>query len=145
VVGAVASDEDHADGNVVDDVERAAYWPSVHTLPRVLGPLAGDEGAHAFAISGKKIGGVSSGDTFTPVVWDLAGRPTAMRSSGAGAGVVQTFTSAGLPAGEAILPGLGLRAVRWDRARRAHVLPGVGEGAESSHQRGPGAPDGNAA
>jgi uncharacterized membrane protein len=132
VVGAVASDEDHADGNVVDDVERAAYWPSVHTLPRVLGPLAGDEGAHAYAIRGNKIGGVSSGDTFTPVVWDLAGRPKALRSSGAGAGVVQTFTSAGLPAGEAVLPGLGLRAVRWDRARRAHVLPGIAAGAEST-------------
>jgi uncharacterized membrane protein len=132
VVGAVASDEDHADGNMVDDVERAAYWPSVHARPRVLGPLAGDEGAHAYAIRGKEIGGVSSGDTFTPVVWDLGGRPEALRSSGAGAGAVQTFTSAGDPAGEAVLPGLGLRAVQWDRARRAHVLPGVGAGAEST-------------
>lgn len=132
VVGAVATDEDHADGNVVDDVERAAYWPSVRSLPRVLGPLAGDEGAHAFAIRGNKIGGVSSGDTFTPVVWDLGGRPRALRSSGAGAGAVQTFTTAGRPAGEAVLPGLGLRAVRWDRARRPHVLPGVGSGAEST-------------
>jgi hypothetical protein len=132
VVGAVAADEDHADGNVVDDVERAAYWPSVRSHPRVLGPLAGDEGAHAFAIHGKTIGGVSSGDTFTPVVWDLTGRPTSLHSSGSGAGVVQTFTTAGLPAGEAVLPGMGLRAVRWDGARRAHVLPGVGAAAEST-------------
>lgn len=132
VVGAVAADEDHADGNVVDDVERAAYWPSVHSLPQALGPLAGDEGAHAFAIHGQKIGGVSSGDTFTPVVWDLAGRPKALRSSSRGTGAVQTFTTAGRPAGEAVLPGLGLRAVQWDRARRPHVLPGVGAGAEST-------------
>jgi hypothetical protein len=132
VVGAVASDEDQADGNVVDDVERAAYWPSVFSLPRVLGPLAGDEGAHAFAIRGQTIGGVSSGDTFTPVVWDLAGRPKALRSNGDGAGAVHTFTTAGLPAGEAVLPGLGLRAVRWDRMRRPHVLPGVGSEAEST-------------
>ena len=132
VVGAVASDEDHADGNMVDDVERAVYWPSVHSLPRVLGPLPGDEGAHAFAIHGNKIGGVSSGDTFTPVVWDLAGRPKALQSSGRGTGAVQTFTTAGRPAGEAVLPGLGLRAVQWDRARRPHVLPGVAAGAEST-------------
>jgi uncharacterized membrane protein len=132
VVGAVASDEDHADGNVVDDVERAAYWPSVFSLPRVLGPLAGDEGAHAFAIRGQKIGGVSSGDTFTPVVWDLAGRPKALRSNADGAGAVHTFTTAGRPAGEAVLPGLGLRAVWWDRTGRPHVLPGVAAGAEST-------------
>lgn len=132
VVGAVAADEDHADGSSVDDVERAAYWPSVSSLPRVLGPLAGDEGAHAFAIRGKEIGGVSSGDSFTPVVWDLAGRPKALRSSGRGAGVVQTFTTEGRPAGEAVMPGLGLRAVRWDRARQPHVLPGIGAGAEST-------------
>jgi hypothetical protein len=132
VVGAVASDEDHADGNVVDDVERAAYWPSVFSLPRVLGPLAGDEGAHAFTIRGQTIGGVSSGETFTPVVWDRAGRPKALRSSGDGAGAVHTFTTDGLPAGEAVLPGLGLRAVRWDRNRQPHVLPGAGAGAEST-------------
>lgn len=132
VVGAVASDEDHADGNVVDDVERAAYWPTVHSLPLVLGPLAGDEGAHAFAISGKKIGGVSSGDTFTPVIWDLSGRPTALDSSGGGAGVVHAFTTEGVPVGEAVLPGLGLRAVQWDGARRPHALPGVPPGAEST-------------
>jgi uncharacterized membrane protein len=132
VVGAVAADENHADGNVVDDVERAAYWPSVRTPPVVLGPLAGDAGAHAFAIRGKRIGGVSSGVTFTPVVWDLAGRPMALQGSGRQAGVVHAFTTDGLPAGEAVLPGLGLRAVRWDRARRPHVLPGVRTGAEST-------------
>jgi uncharacterized membrane protein len=130
VVGAVASDEDHADGNVVDDVERAVYWPSVRSLPRLLGPLAGDEGAHAFAIRGKKIGGVSAGDTFTPVVWDLAGRPTALRSHGGGA--VHAFTSSGRPAGEAVLGGVGLRAVIWDRAGRPRQLAGVGVGSEST-------------
>ena len=132
VVGDVGSDEDHADGNVVDDVERAAYWPSVHSLPRVLGPLAGDEGAHAFAIHGNQIGGVSSGATFTPVVWDLSGRPDALRSDGGRAGGVHAFTSAGLPAGEEVLPGLGLRAVRWDRTGQPHVLPGVDSNAEST-------------
>jgi uncharacterized membrane protein len=132
VVGAVGADEDHADGDNVDDVERAVYWPSVHSLPRVLGPLAGDEGANAFAISGNQIGGVSSGDTFSPVVWNLTGRPTALGRHGGGAGAVHTFTTGGSPAGEEVLPGLGLRAVQWDSARRPHVLPGVDAGAEST-------------
>jgi hypothetical protein len=132
VVGSVGADEDHADGDNVDDVERAVYWPSVRSLPRVLAPLAGDEGANAFAISGNQIGGVSSGATFTPVVWNLSGRPTALGSNGGGAGAVHTFTSVGSPAGEVVLPGLGLRAVQWDSARRPHVLPGVDAGAEST-------------
>ena len=146
VVGAVAADEDHADGNVVDDVERAAYWPSVRSLPRVLGPLAGDEGAHAFAIRGKKIGGVSSGDTFTPVVWDLAGRPKALRSSGAGAGAVQTFTTAGPSRGRSGAARAGPARSAVGPCPTAARAPWRRRGSgEHGHQRGSGPADGNAA
>jgi uncharacterized membrane protein len=123
VVGAIANDEEHAEGEVVDDVERAAYWQSVHGSARQLGPLQGDEGAHAYAISSRGvIGGVSSGAAFRPVIWDRRGRPTLLLTSGSRAGTVRGFARGGLPVGEAVLPGRGLQTVKWDTAGRAHPL-----------------------
>jgi uncharacterized membrane protein len=125
VIGAIANDEEHAEGEVVDDVERAAYWPSVHREARQLGPLQGDEGAHAYAISnGGVIGGVSAGATFRPVTWDRLGRPTRLQTGGSRAGTVRGFARGGLPVGEAVLPGHGMTAVRWDGAGRAYPLGG---------------------
>jgi uncharacterized membrane protein len=123
VVGAIVNDEEQAESEAVDDVERAAYWPSVHGIAQPLGPLQGDEGAHAYTISRSGvIGGVSSGANFRPVIWDRAGQPTELQTGGSRAGAVRGFVRAGGPAGEAVLPGSGLQLVQWDAAGQAQPL-----------------------
>lgn len=123
VAGAIVNDEEHAEGEVVDDVERAAFWPSVHAAARQLGPLQGDEGAHAYAISDKGvIGGVSSGASFRPVIWDRHGRPTRLLTRGSRAGTVHGFARNGRPLGDAVIPGHGMQGVQWDTAGQPHPL-----------------------
>jgi hypothetical protein len=126
VVGAITNEEEDAEGDgadVVDDVERATYWPSVHGSARPLGPLQGDEGAHAYAVSSRGVvGGVSAGADFRPVIWDRRGRPTMLLTSGSRAGIVRGFARGGLPMGEAVLPGRGMQYVQWDKTGRAHRL-----------------------
>jgi uncharacterized membrane protein len=123
VVGAIVNDEEQAETEAVDDVERAAYWPSVYGVAQPLGPLQGDEGAHAYAISSSGvIGGVSSGANFRPVVWDPSGQPTVLQTGGTQAGAVRGFVRGGGPAGEVVLPGSGLQLVQWDAAGQAQPI-----------------------
>jgi uncharacterized membrane protein len=123
VVGAIVNDEEQAESEAVDDVERAAYWPSVHGVARTLGPLQGDEGAHAYTISSRGvIGGVSSGANFRPVIWNPSGQPSELRTGGNQAGAVRGFIRGGGPAGEVVLPGSGLQLVQWDAAGQVQPL-----------------------
>jgi uncharacterized membrane protein len=122
VAGALVAEHDHADGPNADDSERAAYWPSVHTLPRQLPALPGDDAAHAFAIAPDgTVGGVSLGAGGTPVLWDRLGR---LRSLG-GPGGVHGFDARSRPVGQLAVPG-GTHAVVWDAAGQPAELGRTG-------------------
>src|SRR6266536_2627112 len=136
VVGALESTEgtpaegDNTPGSLED--EQAAVWRSPTGPPQLLAPLPGDQGAHAFAVAADgRVGGISEGHRFRPVVWDHAGRPhvlpgsrTAQASGVLPGGVV--VGTAQLPA-----PGGGVltRAVRWPAAEQPQLL---------GRQQGPG-------
>ena len=89
IVGAVEVNED----------EQAAVWESDSAKPRLLRPLPGDEGAHAFAIAPDgSVGGVSLGDGGTPVVWK-AGSDAAVRVGPVSKGIVFGFDADSRPLG----------------------------------------------
>jgi uncharacterized membrane protein len=87
----------------LSETEQAAVWRSPAGPPQKLAPLPGDQGAHAFAVaSDGRIGGVSSGDRFRPVVWDRAGKPHALPGLGGGYGAVRAFGPGGIAVGDAV-------------------------------------------
>jgi uncharacterized membrane protein len=99
--------------------EQAAVWRSPGAPPRLLAPLPGDQGAHAFAVDdGGRIGGVSEGARFRPVVWDLAGRPHPLPGLGGGYGAVRAFGPGGVAVGDAVAGNGTDHAVMWDARGR---------------------------
>lgn len=118
VVGALESSEgtpgegDGQAGSTED--EQAAVWRSPTAAPQVLAPLSGDQGAHAYAVAGDgRIGGVSEGASFRPVVWDLAGRSHELPGLGGGYGIVRAFGPGGAAVGDAVAGDGSDHAVMW--------------------------------
>ena len=98
----------------LSETEQAAVWRSPAGLPHKLAPLPGDQGAHAFAVaSDGRIGGVSSGDRFRPVVWDRAGKPHALPGLGGGYGAVRGFGPGGIAVGDAVASNGTDHPVMW--------------------------------
>jgi hypothetical protein len=119
VVGALVSSEgtpgegDNNPGTSED--EQAAVWRAPTGAPQLLAPLPGDQGAHAFAVDGHgRIGGVSEGARFRPVMWDLSGRPHPLPGLGGGYGAVRAFGPGGVAVGDAVAGDGSDHAVRWD-------------------------------
>jgi hypothetical protein len=97
------------------ETEQAAVWRSPTGPPQKLAPLPGDQGAHAFAIGdGGRIGGVSEGSVFRPVVWDQAGPPHQLPGLGGGYGAVRAFGPGGVAVGDAVAKDGTDHAVMWD-------------------------------
>lgn len=115
VVGALVAGEEHSDGPGADEDERAAFWPSVHAFPRELPPVAGDAGAHAFAIAPDgTVGGVSLGSGGTPVLWDRQSRVHRLGGLSAKGGLVRGFDGQSDPVGQAAVRSGGTHAVTWN-------------------------------
>lgn len=118
IVGALETSEgtpSEGDGRPgLSEAEQAAMWRSPAGPPRRLPPLAGDEGAHAFAVAGAGwIGGVSEGSRFRPVVWDRAGKPRALPGLGGGYAAVRAFGPGGVAVGDAVARDGTDHPVRW--------------------------------
>jgi hypothetical protein len=95
--------------------EQAAVWRSPASAPQMLAPLPGEQGAHAFAAGDDgRIGGVSEGDVFRPVVWDRAGTPHPLPGLGGGYGIVRAFGPGGVAVGDAVANDGTDHAVMWD-------------------------------
>jgi hypothetical protein len=98
----------------LSETEQAAVWRSPAGPPQKLAPLPGDQGAHAFAVaSDGRIGGVSEGGRFRPVVWDGAGKPHALPGLGGGYGAVRAFGPGGRAVGDAVARNGTDHAVMW--------------------------------
>jgi uncharacterized membrane protein len=116
--------------------EQAAVWRSPSGPPRMLAPLPGDQGAHAFAVDGSgRIGGVSEGARFRPVVWDLAGRPHPLPGLGGGYGIVRAFGPGGVAVGDAVAKDGSDHAVMWDAKGRTTDL-GLPAGSRTAQASG---------
>lgn len=115
--------------------EQAAVWRSPSGPPRLLAPLPGDQGAHAFAVDGGRIGGVSEGARFRPVVWDLAGRPHPLPGLGGGYGTVRAFGPGGVAVGDAVAKNGSDHAVTWDANGRITDL-GLPAGSRTAQATG---------
>jgi len=99
--------------------EQAAVWRSPASPPQILAPLPGDQGAHAFAVGDDgRIGGVSKGAVFRPVVWDRAGTPQPLPGLGGGYGIVRAFGPGGVAVGDAVAKDGTDHAVMWDAGGR---------------------------
>jgi uncharacterized membrane protein len=98
----------------LSEAEQAAVWRSPAGPPHMLPPLPGDQGGHAFAVaSDGRIGGVSAGDRFRPVIWDSAGKPHALPGLGGGYGAVRAFGPGGIAVGDAVAKNGTDHAVMW--------------------------------
>lgn len=94
--------------------EQAAVWRSPTAAAQMLAPLSGDQGAHAYAVADDgRIGGVSEGASFRPVVWNLAGRPHQLPGLGGGYGIVRAFGPGGVAVGDAVAKDGSDHAVMW--------------------------------
>jgi uncharacterized membrane protein len=115
--------------------EQAVLWDSAGSEPRTLIPLPGDNGAHAFAVDNhNRVGGVSQGNRFAPVIWDAAGKPRALPTLGGDYGVVRALSDSGLAAGDAVAADGKDHPVVWDAAGRITDL-GLPAGARSGQAR----------
>lgn len=114
---AVAEDVDDS-GRIVGSIEigedeQAAVWGAFDQRPRLLRPLPGDQGSHAFSIAPDgTVGGVSLGDGGTPVVWRSGGMATALGSTST-QGAVLGFDDESRPAGTSYLADGRARATVW--------------------------------
>jgi len=96
------------------EAEQAAVWRSPTAPPQKLAPLPGNDGAHAFAVADDgRIGGVSAGNRFRPVLWDGAGKPHALPGLGGGYGAVRAFGPGGVAVGDAVARDGTDHPVRW--------------------------------
>ena len=107
IVGALETAEGtQFEGNNVpglSEIEQAAVWRSPAGPPHKLAPLPGDQGARAFAVAGDgRVGGVSEGGRFRPVVWDRTGKPRVLPGLGGGYGTVRAFGAGGMAVGDAV-------------------------------------------
>jgi hypothetical protein len=99
--------------------EQAAVWRSAAGPPQKLAPLPGDQGGNAFAVDRHgRVGGVSEGTRFRPVIWDRAGRPHALPGLGGGYAAVRAFGPRGLAVGDAVAVDGTDHPVEWDAAGR---------------------------
>jgi len=99
--------------------EQAAVWRSAAGPPQKLAPLPGDQGGNAFAVDRHgRVGGVSEGVRFRPVIWDRAGRPHALPGLGGGYAAVRAFGPRGLAVGDAVAVDGKDHPVEWDAAGR---------------------------
>ncbi len=99
--------------------EQPAVWRSAASPPQKLAPLPGDQGGNAFAVDGHgRVGGVSEGARFRPVIWDRAGRPRALPGLGGGYAAVRAFGPRGLAVGDAVAVDGTDHPVEWDAAGR---------------------------
>ena len=118
IVGAL-SENQGAGGTVrnENENEQAALWGSASAAPITLRPLPGDQGAHAFAVDNHgRVGGVSAGIRFRPVIWHADGRPTALPDLGGGYGAVRSLSDTGSALGDAVGADGRDHPVVWDRA-----------------------------
>ena len=117
----------------VSENEQAAVWRSPTGRPRVLSPLPGDQGAHAFAVAADgRAGGVSEGSRFRPVIWDRAGKPHALPGLGGGYGIVRAFGPGGIAVGDVVAADGTDRPVMWDARGRLTDL-GLPAGSRTAH------------
>jgi uncharacterized membrane protein len=94
--------------------ERAAVWSSPGGLPQLLPALPGDAGSRALAVDPSgRVGGVSEGSQFSPVVWDPTGAVRALPTLGGGYAVVRGFGRDGVIVGDAVDTHGVQYAVRW--------------------------------
>ncbi|MGN6575837.1 MAG: hypothetical protein ACTHKG_09120, partial [Nocardioides sp.] len=128
IVGAIEIGED----------EQAAVWPDFRSAPRLLSPLPGDQGAHAFAIaSDGTVGGVSLGGGGRPVVWHGGG---AAQSPGSGSahGSFLGFDSGSRAVGTTYAADGRARAAVWTDASSPVRLPPAGAASSDSLVGGTG-------
>lgn len=103
--------------------EQAAFWQSASASPTVLRPLPGDQGGNAFAVDNRgRIGGVSAGSGFRPVIWDAGRTPHALAGLGGGYGAVRALADSGLAAGDAVSADGVDHPVTWDANGRITQL-----------------------
>jgi hypothetical protein len=124
VVGALSENEG-TEGEVAgqNENEQAAFWQSASASPTVLRPLAGDQGGSAFAVDNRgRIGGVSAGTGFRPVIWDAGRSPHALAGLGGGYGAVRALADSGLAVGDAVSADGVDHPVRWDASGRITQL-----------------------
>jgi hypothetical protein len=98
----------------MEEQEQAVVWDDAGSAPRVLAPLPGDEGGHAFAVaSDGTVGGVSLGDGGRPTVWTAEGTPIPLDAP-AGGGMVLGFDGPSRPVGVVYLPDGSSSATAWE-------------------------------
>ena len=116
--------------------EQAAVWRSPTGPPQILAPLPGDQGAHAYAVgSDGRIGGVSEGTVFRPVIWDQAGKPHELPGLGGGYGIVRAFGPGGIAVGDVVAKNGMDHAVMWDASGRITDL-GLPQGSRIAQATG---------
>ena len=116
--------------------EQAAVWRSSTGAPQILAPLPGDQGAHAYAVgSDGRIGGVSEGAVFRPVVWDQSGKPHELPGLGGGYGIVRAFGPGGIAVGDVVAKDGTDHAVMWDASGRITDL-GLPQGSRTAQATG---------
>ena len=140
IVGALETTEgtpDEGNGQAgTAENERAAVWRSSTSAPQILSPLPGDQGAHAYAVgSDGRIGGVSEGSVFRPVVWDQAGKPHELPGLGGGYGIVRAFGPGGIAVGDVVAKDGTDHAVMWDASGRITDL-GLPRGSRTAQATG---------
>jgi hypothetical protein len=140
IVGALVTTEGlpNEGGNTrgISENEQAAVWRSPASRPRVLSPLPGDQGAHAFAVTaGGRAGGVSEGSRFRPVIWDRSGKPHALAGLGGGYGIVRAFGPGGVAVGDVVATDGTDHPVMWASRGRLTDL-GLPAGSRTAHATG---------
>jgi uncharacterized membrane protein len=130
------NEEEHEVAGGQGEDERAALWRSPDALPQVLPPLPGDQGGRALSVDGLgRVGGVSEGAKFTPVIWDAQGVPRAMPTLGGGYGAVRGFGADGTAIGDSVTSDGSDHPVMW-RPDGQIVDLGLPEGATSAQASG---------
>jgi hypothetical protein len=120
VVGTVLPNETAEDQSQTpneDEYEHAIVWDTPSATVRILPALAGDLGSSAFAIDNQgRVGGISEGTQFRPVIWDAQGRARALPTLGGANGAVRGFGAGGIAFGDAVGSDGKDHAVTWDAA-----------------------------
>jgi len=136
IVGALA-ESPGAHGTIpnADENEQAALWVSATAAPTELSPLAGDDGGYAFAVDNHgRVGGMSAGTRFRPVIWGTDGTIRALADLGGGYAAVRALSDSGLAAGDAVGTDGRDHPVLWDRTGRI-IDVGLPAGARSGQAR----------
>lgn len=124
IAGALASDDDGgAEPTAGEAPEQAATWASSTSPARVLPALPGDVGAHVYGLNknGTMVGNSQGPDHFTPTVWDVGGRVTALPALGGKWGVARVVDDAGVAVGAAAAGTGDQQAMIWDASHRGQA------------------------